>query len=75
MPGMNGIEATRRIKESSPETAVLALTMHEDEQLLCHAPRRRARLHPKRRARRPRLRHPRVVAEGNFFPTRRWRAS
>jgi two-component system response regulator NreC len=31
MPGMNGIEATRRIKEASPETAVLALTMHEDE--------------------------------------------
>lgn len=32
MPGMSGIEATRRIKEASPETAVLALTMHEDEQ-------------------------------------------
>ena len=32
MPGMNGIEATRQIKESSPDTAVLALTMHEDEQ-------------------------------------------
>jgi two-component system, NarL family, response regulator NreC len=32
MAGMNGIEATRRIKEASPETAVLALTMHEDEQ-------------------------------------------
>ena len=32
MPGMSGIEATRRIKEISPNTAVLALTMHEDEQ-------------------------------------------
>jgi two-component system response regulator NreC len=32
MPGIGGIEATRRIKEASPETAVLALTMHEDEQ-------------------------------------------
>ncbi|HRA68298.1 MAG TPA: response regulator transcription factor, partial [Caldilinea sp.] len=31
MPGMNGIEATRQIKANSPETAVLALTMHEDE--------------------------------------------
>ena len=32
MPGMNGIEATRKIKEESPETAVLALTMYEDDQ-------------------------------------------
>lgn len=32
MPGMSGIEATRRIKEAHPEVAVLALTMHEDEQ-------------------------------------------
>ena len=31
MPGMNGIEATRKIKEESPETAVLALTMYEDD--------------------------------------------
>lgn len=29
MPGMNGIEATRRIKEKTPEIAVLALTVHE----------------------------------------------
>ena len=32
MPGMNGIEATRQIKEVCGETAVLALTMHEDDQ-------------------------------------------
>lgn len=32
MPGMNGIEATRRIRAKSPESGVLALTMHEDEQ-------------------------------------------
>ncbi len=32
MPGMSGIEATRRIKAERPETAVIALTMHEDEQ-------------------------------------------
>jgi two-component system response regulator NreC len=32
MAGMGGIEATRRIKEICPDTAVLALTMHEDEQ-------------------------------------------
>ena len=32
MPDLNGIEATRRIKKSCPDTAVLALTMHEDDQ-------------------------------------------
>jgi DNA-binding NarL/FixJ family response regulator len=32
MPGMNGIEATRQIKRSLPQMAVLALTAHEDIQ-------------------------------------------
>ena len=32
MPDMNGIDATRRIKEAFPQVAVLALTMHEDEE-------------------------------------------
>jgi two-component system, NarL family, response regulator NreC len=32
MPDMNGIEATRRIKAACPDIAVLALTMHEDDQ-------------------------------------------
>jgi two-component system response regulator NreC len=32
LPGMSGIEATRCIKEANPQVAVLALTMHEDEQ-------------------------------------------
>jgi len=32
MPDMNGIEATKRIKASCPSVAVLALTMHEDDQ-------------------------------------------
>ncbi len=32
MPDMNGIEATRLIKEKMPQTAVLALTMYEDDQ-------------------------------------------
>lgn len=32
MPDMNGIEATRQIKERWPETQVLALTMYEDDQ-------------------------------------------
>ena len=32
MPGMNGIEATRRIKEDLPDTSVLVLSMHDDEE-------------------------------------------
>ena len=30
LPGMNGLEATRRIMEDSPETAVLMLSMHTE---------------------------------------------
>src|SRR5918996_526640 len=37
MPGMNGIEATRRIKEADPKAAVLILSGHEDEHLLARA--------------------------------------
>lgn len=32
MPGIGGAEATRRIKAAQPQVAVLALTMHEDEE-------------------------------------------
>ncbi len=32
MPGMNGIEATRQIKQVLPETCVLVLSMHDDEE-------------------------------------------
>jgi DNA-binding NarL/FixJ family response regulator len=31
MPGMDGVEATRRIRVSVPETAVLMLTMYDDD--------------------------------------------
>jgi DNA-binding NarL/FixJ family response regulator len=34
---MNGIEATRRIKQSSPATKVVIMTAHEDERLLVEA--------------------------------------
>ena len=30
LPGMNGLEATRRIKEASPDSAVLMLSMHTE---------------------------------------------
>ncbi len=32
MPGMNGIEATRRIKKELPDISVLVLSMHDDEE-------------------------------------------
>ena len=32
MPKMNGIEATRRIKTEFPDTIILILTMHDDEE-------------------------------------------
>lgn len=31
MPGLDGVEATRRVKAASPRTAVLALTVHDEE--------------------------------------------
>lgn len=34
MPRMNGIEATRQITKEVPETRVLILTMHEDEEYI-----------------------------------------
>ncbi len=34
MPGMNGLEATRLIKQRCPQTKVLILTMHETDQYL-----------------------------------------
>lgn len=37
MPGLSGIEITRRLKESRPEMRVLILTFHEDESLLQEA--------------------------------------
>jgi DNA-binding NarL/FixJ family response regulator len=43
MPEVNGIEATRQVRESSPETAVLVLTMLEDDESLFAAMRAGAR--------------------------------
>lgn len=34
MPGMSGLEATRRIKEAEPDTRILILSGHDDEHLL-----------------------------------------
>lgn len=32
MPGMNGLEATRRIRQHDPEVKILALTMHQGDE-------------------------------------------
>ena len=37
MPGVDGLEATRRIASATPEVAVLVLTMHDDEDTLLAA--------------------------------------
>jgi DNA-binding NarL/FixJ family response regulator len=34
MPLLNGVEATRRIRKSSPDTEILVLTMHESDDLV-----------------------------------------
>jgi DNA-binding NarL/FixJ family response regulator len=43
MPGLNGIEATRRIVDASPQVGVLALTMVEDDDAVFAAIRAGAR--------------------------------
>lgn len=37
MPGINGVEATRRLMEVSPETKVIILSIHDDETYVTHA--------------------------------------
>ena len=43
MPGINGMEATRRITESCPDTRVIVLSMFEDTNMLLAAVRAGAR--------------------------------
>ncbi|MBY6037072.1 response regulator transcription factor [Fictibacillus nanhaiensis] len=37
MPNINGVEATRRLVEKSPETKVIILSIHDDETYVSHA--------------------------------------
>lgn len=68
MPGMSGIEATRRIKAVSPETAVLALTMHEEEPYFFQMLEAGASGYvPKRAAADDLVSAVRVVAQGQVF--------
>jgi DNA-binding NarL/FixJ family response regulator len=34
MPNLNGIEATRKIKEAHPEAKIIALSMHQDKRFI-----------------------------------------
>lgn len=68
MPGMTGIEATRRIKEVHPGVNVLALTMHEDEQYFFEMLNAGASGYiPKRAAPDDLVSAIRVVSQGNVF--------
>lgn len=68
MPGMSGIEATRRIKEANPDAVVLALTMHEDEQYFFEMLNAGASGYiPKRAAPDDLVSAIRVVSQGNVF--------
>lgn len=68
MPGMSGIEATWLIKMRAPEVAVLALTMHEDEQYFFEMLNAGASGYiPKRAAPDDLVAAIRVVHQGNVF--------
>ena len=68
MPGMNGIEATRKIKQATPAVAVLALTIHEGPEFFFEMLQAGAAGYvPKRAATEDLLRAIEVVAAGNVF--------
>jgi len=68
MPGLNGIEATRQIKRDAPGCAVLALTIHEDEQYFFQMLNAGALGYvPKRAAPDELIRAIRLVSEGHVF--------
>ena len=68
MPGMTGIEATRRIKKTHPDVAVLALTMYEGEQYFFQMLEAGASGYvPKRAAADDLVSAIRVVRQGNVF--------
>jgi two-component system response regulator NreC len=68
LPDMSGIEATRAIKEHSPKTAVVALTIHEDEEYFFRMLEAGASGYvPKRAAPEELITAIRVAAEGEVY--------
>lgn len=65
MPGLDGVEATRRIVDAAPHVAVLVLTMHDDDETVFAAVRAGARGYLLKGAQRAELlRAVRAVAAG-----------
>jgi DNA-binding NarL/FixJ family response regulator len=65
MPGIDGVEATRRIVDAAPHVAVLVLTMHDDDETVFAAVRAGARGYLLKGAQRAELlRAVRAVAAG-----------
>jgi two-component system, NarL family, response regulator NreC len=68
MPGLNGIEATSQLKEISPHTQVLAMTVHEDESMLREMIRAGASGYIIKRALESELlRAIQVISQGNMY--------
>jgi two-component system response regulator NreC len=68
LPDMSGIEATRAIKELEPDTAVVALTIHEDEEYFFRMLEAGASGYvPKRAAPEELITAIRVAAEGEVY--------
>lgn len=68
MPDMNGIEATRQLKQSCPTVTVLALTIHEEEEYFFKMLNAGASGYiPKRAAPEDLLRAIQTVAKGEVF--------
>ncbi len=76
MPNMNGIEATRRIVAANPTTAVVILSMHQDESYVLRSLKAGAKGYLlKDSLRADVIEAIRSVAQGRSFLTRRWAAS
>lgn len=68
MPGIDGVEATQRIKQENPGTAVLAVTIHEGPDYFFRMLQAGASGYvPKRAAPEDLMRAIHIVAEGNVF--------
>ncbi|TAK33016.1 MAG: response regulator transcription factor [Chloroflexota bacterium] len=68
MPSMTGLEATRQIKQQSPQTKILILTMHENEEYILQILQSGGSGYVLKRAAASELVHAiRAVYQGDFF--------